>query len=73
VLDGIFSFVYVTEKKTGSISIKSPNILFRAVFVIDCLGIQRLHLHGEVSCLFVLMFNIYISSFLGWGGSEYKL
>jgi hypothetical protein len=47
VLDGIFSFVYDMEKNTRSISLKSPNILSRAVFLIGYLGLQSLQLHGE--------------------------
>ena len=42
VLDGILSFVYDTEKKQpGSTSIKSPNILFRAVLIIDYLSLKE--------------------------------
>jgi len=51
----------IQKKTAGSISIKSPNILFRAIFVIGYLSLQRLQVNGEFLCLYYLMFSIYIS------------
>jgi hypothetical protein len=44
--------LFMIQKKKGPISIKSPNILFRAVFVIGYLGLQRLHLMVNYSVWF---------------------